>query len=410
VTHVRRPAMQWWMGFASALEALRRQAVRSSLTMLGIAIGVGAVILLVGLGEGVKDFITSEFYSLGTNLIIVQPGKSETRSPFGPPPGGSARKLTLEDTAALRQRGTLLTAVTPVMLGTNRIKLGSRERDVTVIGTDENFTRVLAVNVISGQFIHRDASITGRRVCAIGQTVRLELFGDKNPLGELLEINRSPFRVVGLMEHKGETLGFDMDDMVFIPVKAYQKLFNETSLFGIRAKARSQEELPAAMEQVIDILRRRHHGNVDFTMISQKAMMSTMDTILEMMTRTLAGIAAISLLVGGIGIMNIMLVSVAERTHEIGLRKAVGARRRDILRQFLVESATLSSLGGLVGISAGYLGSELISAFSGSFRTVIPFYMVALAFGFSAAVGIGFGVYPAVRAGRLDPIQALRHE
>ncbi len=398
------------MGFGAALEALRRHTLRSVLTMLGIAIGVGAVILLVGLGEGAKSFITREFNSMGTNLIIIQPGRAETKSPFGPPPGGSTRKLTLEDSNALRQRGTLLAAVTPVMLGTNRIRHGGRERDVTVIGTDENWSRVLAVNVISGQFIHREASVTGRRVCAIGQTVRAELFGDKNPLGEILEINRSRYRVVGIMEEKGETLGFNMDDMIFIPVKACQKLFDQTALFGIRAKARSQEELDAAMDQVTAILSRRHHGNVDFTLTSQAAMMSTMGTILDMMTRTLAGIGAISLLVGGIGIMNIMLVSVAERTQEIGLRKAVGARRKDILRQFLVESAALSTLGGAIGIASGYAGGAAIGLLSSTFRTIISPGLVALAFGFSAGVGIVFGVYPAMRAARMDPIIALRRE
>ena len=398
------------MGVPMAFESLRSHALRSVLTMLGMAIGVASVILLTGLGEGAKQFITGEFYSLGTNLIIIQPGRAETKSPFGPPPGGSTRPLTLEDTNAIRQRGSLLTAVTPVMLGTNRIRRGERERDVTVIGTDENWTRVLAVNVISGQFIHRDASITGRRVCAIGQTVRTELFGEKNPLGEIIQVNRSPFRVVGIMEEKGETLGFNMDDMIFIPVKAYQKLFDQTALFGIRAKARSKQELDAALEQCREIIKHRHHGNEDFTLVSQAAMMSTMDTILEMMTRTLAGIAAISLLVGGIGIMNIMLVSVAERTSEIGLRKAVGARRRDILRQFLVESATLSTFGGSVGIATGYAGGAAIGLVSGSFRPEISPQMVGLAFGFSAFVGILFGVYPALRAGRLDPIRSLRHE
>jgi putative ABC transport system permease protein len=402
--------MKWWMAYFAAFEALRRHVLRSVLTMLGISIGVAAVILLVGLGEGVKEFITGEFNSLGTNLIIIQPGRSETKSPFGPPPGGAARKLTLEDTAALRKRGTLLAAVTPIMVGTNRVSRGERQRDVTVFGTDENFPRVLSVNAISGQFIHRDASVTGRRVCAIGPLVREELFGEHNPLGEMLEINRSRFRVVGIMEKKGETLGFNMDDVIFIPVKAYQKLFNETSLFGIRAKARSQEEMEPAMEQVTGILKERHHGNVDFTLISQKAMMSTMDTILEMMTRALAGIAGISLVVGGIGIMNIMLVSVAERTQEIGLRKAVGARRRDILRQFVVESAALSTVGGLAGIAVGFLGGAAVRLIPGNFRLVISPVMVAIAFGFSAAVGVAFGVYPAIRAGRLDPIQALRRE
>ena len=402
--------MKWWMSLSTATEAMRRHLLRSILTMLGIAIGVSAVMLLVGLGEGVKDFISGEFNALGTNMIIIQPGRTETKTAFGPPPGGAQRRLTLEDTNALQRRGSLLTAVTPLMLGTNRIRFANRERDVTVIGTDEQFTRVLSVGVISGQFIRHDASVTGRRVCAIGQTVKTELFGDRSPLGALLEINRSRFRIVGIMEAKGETLGFNMDDMVFIPVKAFQKLFDETSLFGIRAKARSKEELDAAMEQVTQILKRRHHGNVDFTLISQAAMMSSMDTILDMVTRSLAGIAAISLLVGGIGIMNIMLVSVAERTQEIGLRKAVGARRRDILRQFLAESATMSTLGGILGIAVGYGGGAAISALPWSFRMIIPPSMVALAFGFSAAVGVVFGVYPAIRAGKLDPIVALRHE
>jgi len=402
--------MKWWMSLGTATEALRRHSLRSVLTMLGIAIGVAAVILLVGLGEGVKDFITGEFYSLGTNLIIIQPGRTETKTAFGPPPGGSARPLTIEDNNALRQRGSLLDGVTPLMMGTNRLRFSNRERDVTVIGTDEDFVRVLSLNVISGQFIQHEASVTGRRICAIGQTVRRELFGDRNPLGQLLEIHRSRFRVVGIMEAKGETLGFDMDDMVFIPVKAFQKLFDQTALFGIRAKARNQDELEAAMEQVTSILKRRHHGNLDFTLISQAAMMSTMDTILDMVTRSLAGIAAISLLVGGIGIMNIMLVSVAERTQEIGLRKALGARRRDVLRQFLLESATMSTLGGLVGIGVGYAGGAAISSLPWNFRLIIPPSMVALAFCFSAAVGLVFGVYPAVRAGKLHPIDALRHE
>jgi putative ABC transport system permease protein len=398
------------MGLASALEALRRHALRSALTMLGIAIGVGSVILLVGLGEGVKDFITGEFYSLGTNLIIIQPGRSETKVALGPPPGGSARPLTIDDNNAIRQRASLVAATTPVMIGSNRLRFGGRERDVTIVGTDESWTRVLSVGVISGQFIHRDASVTGRRVCAIGQTVKAELFGDRNPLGELIAINRSSFRVVGIMEAKGETLGFNMDDMVFIPAKAFEKLFDQTSLFGIRAKARSQDEMDAAIAQITAILKRRHHGNEDFTIISQAAMMGAMSTILDMVTRSLAGIAAISLLVGGIGIMNIMLVSVAERTQEIGLRKALGARRRDILRQFLAESALLAALGGVLGIAAGYAGGGAIASMPWEFRIIIPPGTVVLAFAFSAGVGILFGVYPAMRAGRLDPIESLRHE
>ncbi|HVR73246.1 MAG TPA: FtsX-like permease family protein, partial [Planctomycetota bacterium] len=218
------------------------------------------------------------------------------------------------------------------------------------------------------------------------------------------------FRVVGVMARKGTTLGQDLDDLVFIPVRAYQKLFDQTGLFGIRAKARSAEQMEAAVAQTKEILKSRHHGNEDFTIISQDAMLSTMGTILDTMTYIVGGIAAISLVVGGIGIMNILLVSVAERTREVGLRMAVGARRVDVLVQFLTESVVLSLLGGAAGVTVGVVGARAIGLLSEDFQPVVTGTSVATAVIFSAAVGLAFGVYPAWRAAALDPILALRRE
>ena len=394
----------------TALESLRASKGRTGLTMLGMSIGVTAVILLVSMGEGTKLYITRQFTDLGTNLIIIQPGRTETKTPLGPPPGGATRKLTLGDVRALRKWGTLLAAVTPITFGSGKISRLDRQRDVAILGSDDMLPEILNLGVGSGRFLSANASFSGRRVCTIGETVKEQLFGDQNPIGQMVRISRSAFRVIGVMEKKGETLGMDMDDLVFMPVRAYQKLFDQSGLFGIRAKARSQEDLDAAMAQCTKILKRRHQGNQDFTLISQEAMMSTMGTILDTMTYIMAGIAAISLVVGGIGIMNILLVSVAERTREVGLRMAVGASRWDIVKQFLTESVFMSLLGGSLGVAVGIGGAYGIGLLSENFQPVVTSLTVALAFLFSAAVGLLFGVYPAWRAASLDPILALRRE
>jgi len=402
--------MTLWESLLSALEGLRTNAFRASLTMLGMAIGVGAVILLVSLGDGTKRYITRQFYDLGTNLIIIQPGRTETKSPLGPPPGGATRKLTHEDARALRKWGTLLAAVTPITFGSGGLVYKDRQRDVTILGCDDQFLEIFNSNVGSGRFLSANDAFSGRKVCCIGPTISEQLFGDLNPVGQMIRIARSEFRVIGVMAHKGTSLGMDMDDIVFMPVRAYQKVFDTSGLFGIRAKAVSQEAMIAAMEQTRTILKRRHHGNEDFTLISQDAMMSTMGTILDMMTYIMAGIAAISLIVGGIGIMNILLVSVAERTREVGLRMAVGARRVDVLKQFLTESVLLSAIGGSIGVAAGVGSAMAIGLISAKFQPVVTTGTIALAACFSGAVGLAFGVYPAWRAAALDPILALRRE
>jgi len=396
--------------FGLALEMLVANRVRTALTMLGVVIGVAAIILLVSLGEGATAYITRELTGLGTNLLIITPGKTQTSGGFHPPVAGTVRKLTYEDAVALRRRASLLTDAVPVVLGTGKIRYQGVSRDTSVIGVTPEFQRVRNLYVEIGQFVSEEDVEGRRRVVVLGRTVKRELFGEENPLGQFVTLADSRYRVIGIMERKGVSLGFDIDDLVFIPVKSAQDLFDTDRLFEILASVRSPDEIDRAIQQVKDILMRRHGNREDFTLTSQGAILSAFTTILKILTAVLGGIAGISLLVGGIGIMNIMLVSVRERTREIGIRKAVGARRRDILGQFLLESVMLSCLGGGLGIIVGVGGAKGLSIFFTYLPTRVSLWAVLMAFGFSAAVGVFFGVYPARRAALLDPIQALRYE
>jgi len=396
--------------FGLALEMLVANRVRTALTTLGVVIGVAAIILLVSLGEGATAYITQELTELGTNLLIITPGKTQTSGGFHPPIAGTVRKLTYEDAVALRRRASLLTDAVPVVLGTGKVRYQGVSRDTSVIGVTPEFQRVRNLYVEIGQFVSEEDVEGRRRVVVLGRTVKRELFGEENPLGQFVTLADSRYRVIGIMERKGVSLGFDIDDLVFIPVKSAQDLFDTDRLFEILASVRSPDEIDRAIQQVKDILIRRHGNREDFTLTSQGAILSAFTTILKILTAVLGGIAGISLLVGGIGIMNIMLVSVRERTREIGIRKAVGARRRDILGQFLLESVMLSCLGGGLGIIVGVGGAKGLSIFFTYLPTRVSLWAVLMAFGFSAAVGVFFGVYPARRAALLDPIQALRYE
>ncbi len=393
----------------SAMTALAANKVRSALTMLGVIIGVLAVTLLVSVGDGARAYLDDTLTSLGTNLLTVQPGKRETRG-FGPPSSNVEKPLTLDDVDALERQGTLLRGVSGSLSGAGEIRYSGRERNAMVFGVGPAFTELRNMNVDIGTFI-RDEDVTSRRrVAVLGRTVVRELFGDENPLGKPIRIAGGRFRVIGVMEAHGTSFGFDMDDLVYIPVSTASDLFGQDHIGQIVTAARSKDDVPQAMEEIEEVLARRRHGDVDFTVQSQDDLMSAFTTLTDGLTWALLAIASISLLVGGIGIMNIMLVSVRERTREIGVRRALGATRSDILWQFLIEAVALAALGGIVGLGLGF---GLVQAVH-SFAPVLPLrfspWIAMVAFGASFFVGVASGVVPARRAAMLNPVDALRYE
>jgi len=392
-----------------ALESLKANRLRSVLTMLGVIIGVAAVILLVSLGEGTKNYVEEQFAGLGSNILIVTPGKIETRG--GPPVIGAAKhKLTLSDSRILEKKGYLFGGVAPVVFGTAEVRHGSRSRNVPVLGVTPSFSPVRNLHVEIGSFVTESDVEAKRRVCILGRTVKRELFGNANALGQIVKVSGGRFRVVGIMQRKGVSLGIDLDDIVFVPVRTAQDLFDTDALLEIILSVRNKNDIESAKELAKSLLFKNHNRHEDFTITNQAAMLSSLYTILDTLTYVLGGIATISLLVGGIGIMNIMLVTVKERTNEIGIRKAVGARDRDILVQFLLESTALSSSGGIAGMLVGVLGAYGIRLLVPKLPVEVPSWAIVLAFTFSVFVGIFFGVYPARKAAALHPIEALRYE
>jgi putative ABC transport system permease protein len=392
-----------------AKDSLTSNRVRSLLTMLGVIIGVAAVILLVSIGEGARLYIRDALGDLGTNILGVVPGKTSKEG--GMHMGASSvRKLTYDDAVLIEKRAGSVSDAEPVILGTSWIKHGANSRDTYIVGITGDYFDIRNLKIALGRkFTESDVEGT-RRVCVLGRTVKRDIFGDKNPLGEKVTIGNSRYRVVGIMAPKGVTLGNDFDDLVLIPITSAIELFDTDALLNITVKVRGHEYIKKAKEEIREILIRRHAGREDFTILSQDEMLDIMSKILNIMTAVLAGIAAISLVVGGIGIMNIMLVSVRERTREIGIRKALGAREIDILMQFLVEAVTLSLIGGIIGIAFGASMSFAISYFVEFLPTRLTWWSIALAFVFSVNVGIFFGVYPARKAALYDPIVALRYE
>jgi len=378
--------------------------------MLGVIIGVMAVILLVSIGEGAQVYITKELTGLGTNLLIITPGKTSTRGGFHPPSAGTVRKLTYDDSLALRRRAWLLTDAVPLVFGTGKIKYQNMGRDIMVIGTTPEFQRVRNLFVDTGSYISQGDVDSKAKVIILGSKVKEELFGADNALGKLVTLSDARYRVIGVMQKKGTSLGMDIDDIVYVPVTSGQELFDTDSLFEIIASTPRSEDVDRAIAQIKNILIKRHAHKEDFTIQTQGAMLETMNTILSVLTAVLGGIAGISLVVGGIGIMNIMLVSVRERTREIGIRKALGARNKDIMAQFMIEAITLSGAGGIIGILLGVGLALLIPLFVTVLPTSVSAWSIIMAFTFSAVVGVFFGVYPARKAALQDPIQALRFE
>ncbi|MBI4687988.1 MAG: ABC transporter permease [Nitrospirae bacterium] len=390
-------------------DSIMSNRIRAFLTTLGVIIGVTAVILLVSIGEGARRYIQTEFSGLGSNILIVVPGKTSKEG--GTHMGTSAvRKLVYDDALLIKKRSRHIQHSVPVVAGTSLIKHGSKSRSTYIIGVTEDYFEARSLTIDSGRFINTSDVDSGRNVAVIGRTVKKEILGEANPLGALITIGSTKYRVIGLMAPKGVTLGFDIDDIIFIPTTSAQVLFDTDSLFNITVKVRSEEEITAAKNEIKETLIKKHAGEEDFTVFSQDEMLATMEKILKIMTAVLAGIAAISLIVGGIGIMNIMLVSVKERTREIGLRKAVGAKNRDILFQFITEAVALSLVGGLIGILCGMAFTWVIPLFIPSLPTSLSAWAIFLAFFFSMSIGVFFGVYPAKKAAGMDPITALRYE
>jgi len=405
-----------------AFRALAANKLRAALTMLGIIIGVGAVITLMSAGEGVSVYIEEQFQGMGSNLLFVMPGSIDGSGPPGM--RTSTAELTDGDVEALRNplRAPDVAGISPEIFRTTSVATARRDTVVQVMGVTPDFSGVRNWSVEMGVFFDQEDMNSRARVALLGKTVVEEIFPDNPyPLDQPIKINGVPFRVIGVLEEKGGSQMGDEDNTVLIPLTTAQtRLFPSRSRTGeykvslVIIQAVSEDRIDAASEQVATILRERHgidfSDEDDFSIISQSDIINVFGQITGVLTTFLGAIAGISLLVGGIGIMNIMLVSVTERTREIGLRKAVGARRRDILWQFLIEAMLLSLVGGLVGIGLGTLGAEIISALIEDFRAVVSVQAVALATTFSAAVGLFFGIYPARRASLLNPIDALRYE
>ncbi len=412
--------MKYWEAFKVAIRALMVNKLRSFLTMLGIIIGVAAVITLLAVGQGVQDYITQQLQGIGTNLLFVIPGSMEE----GPSTRGLLPSLTYDDAQALLDpyKAPDVVAVSPVLLGAESVSYGKHARRFSVLGVEPDYLSVRNLRLASGRFFTKEDLLSNARVTVLGSKVADDLFEGEDPVGKKIRVGNILFRVVGTLESKGGMGSNNVDEQLYVPLTtASERLFpnmknsrGERLVSLINVQVTSEFSMDRAREEVSEILRERHNIKLgdedDFTVISQKDLLNIFGDITRILTLFLGAIAAISLLVGGIGIMNIMLVSVTERTREIGIRKAVGAKKRDILLQFLIEATTLSLLGGVVGILLGVGGAMGVSAAIGSFHATVTVSAVALATGFSIAVGLFFGIYPASRAASLNPIEALRYE
>ena len=385
-----------------ALDALRANRMRSALTMLGVVIGVAAVVILVALGAGAKGEVEDQVEGLGSNIIIVVPGKFELGS------APSVSRLTLDDVDLLgRVVGDRDRVAVSVASG-ETVSVGRREAFVTVNGVNESVPNVFNRPLGRGDYITASDVDTRRRVAVLGSSLARTVFADVDPLGRQVSIAGVRFRVIGVFAEVGSTFGVDRDSEVHIPVTAAQRLFGVDRIDALAVKAATAESVEALQPRLVAALQDRYEGE-EFSAVTQTQILGTIGRILGLLTLVLAAIAAISLLVGGVGVSNIMLVSVRERTREIGLRKALGARQRDILLQFLLEAVLLCTVGGLVGIGLG-VGTSLFVGAVSPLPAEIAWWSPVLAFAVSAAVGIFFGVAPARRAGRLDPVVALRTE
>ncbi|MFH1562660.1 MAG: ABC transporter permease [Nitrospirota bacterium] len=404
-------------GFSTGLNGLTANKLRSGLTMLGIIIGVAAVIAMVSIGEGAKQAITKRIESMGSNLLMVRPthqsNEDKKTEITGVSPG-----LTNEDGLAILKECPSVKDVACEITLKAQAKYKDLDWDTSITGTTPFYQEVKNFHVQDGSFISPQDVQEWKKVCVLGKTVVRELFKEENPIGKTIKLRNERFICIGVMEGKGQTGWRDEDDVIFIPQTTAQKRFTgDTKVTGLLVETKGSEVAESAVSEVESVLTKRHKNVIDFEVRSQEEMLKTMQGATQTFKLLLGGIAAISLLVGGIGIMNIMLVSVTERTREIGLRKSVGAKRRDILAQFLIESVVISMAGGIIGIISGIglgvgVGVLMGKAMPGGtpMSSVVSPGSVVLAFFFAVDIGIFFGMYPANKASKLDPVEALRYE
>ena len=391
------------VGFA--VRALRGHRLRTGLSLLGVAIGVAAVVTLTALGEGARRYVLGQFASVGTNMVIVLPGKTETAGAM-PGIGGVPHDLTLDDALAVARGVREVDELAPMVVGTETVAYEERRRQVALFGSTHEALEVRRLGIAQGRFLPPLAWDRGAPVAVLGSNTALELFPAADPVGQVVRVGDWRMRVIGVLEPRGQQLGVDMDDVVIVPVATAMKMLNRSGLFRLVIQVRSYADLQRAKQAVIRLLRERH-GEEDVTVITQDAVVSAFSSILGALTMALGGIAAVSLAVAGVGIMNVMLVSVSERTREVGLLKALGAGRGQILAAFLAEAILISSAGGLLGLALGWAAVLVLVAVYPALPASPPLWAVLAAFSLSVAVGGVFGVLPARRATRLDPVAAL---
>ncbi len=389
-----------------AFHAMQGYRTRTYLMLLAMAIGVASVVLLTSLGEGARLYVTQQFSSLGTNLLIILPGRSETTGGAPPMMGETPRDLTLQDVQAM-QRSRHIRQLAPIVVGAAPVSYRQLEREVMILGSTASLLPVRQLTLSRGQFLPELEITRAYPVCVLGYTLYKELFGIASPLGEWIRVNEYRCRVIGVLDEEGMSLGMDMGDVLIMPVASAQTLFNVNSVFRVLIEARGADVMEKAKQDVLETIRARHDGEDDITVLSQDALLSTFDRIFSALTYSLGGIAAISLLVAGIMIMNVMLVAVAQRTSEIGLLKALGSPRQQILMLFLTESAFLSIIGAMFGLLIGLGGNWVLQQYFPDFPFQAPNWALWAAVGVAVTTGLVFGLLPARRAAELDPVQAL---